>query len=97
VRWFFRTRKRRLWFIAGYGVSVIVATSSIRQPIVGDLIEDLAFFVGVVLALAGLSGLGPLREKPTSIDQLDQLARQWRAGQVTDIEFEARKRRILNL
>jgi hypothetical protein len=97
VRWFFRTRERRLWFLAGYGVAVIVATSSIRQPIVGDLIEDLAFVVGIVLALAGLSGVGPLREKPTPIDQLDQLARQWRTGQLTDIEFEARKRQILNL
>jgi hypothetical protein len=97
MRWFFRTHERRLWLIAGYGAGVIVATSSIRQPIVGDLIEDLVFFVGIVLALAGLSGVGPLAEKPTPIDQLDQLARQWRAGEVTDDQFEAQKRRILNL
>jgi hypothetical protein len=97
VRWFFRTHERRLWLIAGYGVGVIVATSSIRQPIVGDLLEDVVFFVGIVLALAGLSGFGPLREKATSIDQLDQLARQWQAGEVTDDQFEAQKKRILNL
>ena len=97
MRWFFTTPRRRLWLIVWYGLGVVIATSSIRQPIVGDLIEDLVFVVGILLALAGLSGIGPLRETPTAVDQLDQLARRWRAGELTNDQFETQKGRILDL
>jgi hypothetical protein len=71
-RWFFRTHRRRLWLIVGYGVFVAISFSTTGQPIVCDLIEDMLILGGVCVALAGLLGVGPLREKPTSVSPAEQ-------------------------
>jgi hypothetical protein len=104
--------KRRIGVILGIGIGLNVLIQSVSSSRIGDLVGSLVG-LGCLLAVARIIGLGPLRknrhpvspevvpvsspERDSPVDQLIRLGELRKSGGLSQDEFEAEKKRILDL